>query len=150
MRSYCLKPLQEVFPLWEELKARPPHFMEKYIEQYRQWKATMNTDLEHKFDTMGRSLADIQRERQKQIDLFNNMNRWASLNCWSVNRSCSCVLVTVISVVREIEETVAVLGHPGVAGASFFVAHFNYLCKYVLYCIAAEDYFSTGTLSRLF
>ena len=32
---------------------------------------------------------------------------------------------------REIEETVAVLGHPKVAEASFFVAHFNFLCKYI-------------------
>ena len=27
------------------------------------------------YDTMGRSLADIQRERQMQVDLFNRMHR---------------------------------------------------------------------------
>ena len=30
---------------------------------------------------------------------------------------------------REIEDTVASLGDPSVAEASFFVAHFNYLCR---------------------
>ena len=142
----CDHPPQAVLPLWEELKQKPPHHMEKYIVLHRQWKADRGNDLEHKYDTMGRSLADIQREGQRQVDLFNNMNRWAVFvrigilvvfmilfKCKTA-RSSSRVLLTVTSACREIEETVAVLGHPGVTGASFFVAHFNYLCKYVPTC----------------
>ena len=53
-------------------------------------------------------------------------------------------------VCREIEETVAVLGHPGVTGASFFVAHFNYLCKLVPSCSRTdEDNYSTASFSSL-
>ena len=56
-----------------------PRNKEKYIVLHQQWKADRGSDLEHKYDTMGRSLADIQREGQRQVDLFNSMNRWTKV-----------------------------------------------------------------------
>ena len=96
--------VKAALPHWTELKAGPPHLMEKYIELHREWKAERRSDLENVYDTMGRSLADIHREGVRQNRMVANME-------------------------REIEDTVASLGDPSVAEASFFVAHFNYLCR---------------------
>ena len=82
------------------------------------------TDLENVYDTMGRCLADIHREGVRQSRLLAAMER-SPLSCCSQDlvRSVTCLLF------REIEGTVASLGDPAVAEASFFVAHFNYLCR---------------------
>ena len=71
--------VEAVLPLWVELKSKPPHNREKHIVLHQQWKADRGSDLEHKYGTMGRSLADIQREGQRQVDLFNSMNRWTKV-----------------------------------------------------------------------
>ena len=90
-------------PLWQELRDGPPHLMEPYIQQHKDWKNHKKTDLEKVYDTMGRSLADIQREAVRQRKIITDME-------------------------REVERTVKELGET-VTQASFFVAHFNYLCR---------------------
>ena len=62
-----------------EQKGRAPHNREKYIVLHQQWKADRGSDLKHNYDTMGRNLADIQREGQRQVVLFNSRNRWAKV-----------------------------------------------------------------------
>ena len=89
-------------PLWQELRNGPPHLMEPYIRKHREWK-NQEKDLERKYDTMGRPLADIQREAAKQRKIVADME-------------------------RDVENTVSGLGNT-VTRASFFVAHFNYLCR---------------------
>ena len=88
-------------PLWSDIKEEPSK-MAVYIEQHRQWKLEARSDLDNVFDTMG--LGDINRAAVKQRKELADME-------------------------KEIEDTVAGLGQVGVTGASFFVGHFNYLCK---------------------
>ena len=95
-------------PLWQELRNGPPHLMEPYIRKHREWK-NQEKDLERKYDTMGRPLADIQREAAKQRKIVADME-------------------------RDVENTVSGLGNT-VTRASFFVAHFNYLCR------TSDDFF---------
>eukprot|EP00092_Neocalanus_flemingeri_P016616 GFUD01017977.1.p1 GENE.GFUD01017977.1~~GFUD01017977.1.p1 ORF type:complete len:495 (-),score=145.53 GFUD01017977.1:1213-2598(-) len=94
--------VQATIPIWKENKADPV-FLAPYIEQHREWKMNRMGDLENKYDSLGRSLADIQREAQRVRKKEEDMN-------------------------KEIEETVIRAGNT-VARTSFFVAHFNFLCR---------------------
>ena len=43
----------------------------------QRWKADRSSDLKHKYDTTGMSLADMQRKGQRQAVFCNSRNRWA-------------------------------------------------------------------------
>jgi hypothetical protein len=77
-----------------EPKSKAPHNREKYIVLHQQWKADRGSDLEHNYDTMGRNLADIQREGQRQVVLFNSRNRWKNLERMLQNMTKSRYLET--------------------------------------------------------
>ena len=94
--------VQAALPLWAEVK-KSPRLMEPYIEQHRQWRGR-NGELENRYDTMGRSLGDINREAARQRSLATAME-------------------------VEVEETVKGLGVGGVPTATFYVLHCNYLVK---------------------
>ena len=95
-------------PLWQELRNGPPHLMEPYIQKHREWK-NQEKDSGRKYDAIGRPLADIEREAARQRKMVADME-------------------------RDVENTVSGLGDT-VTRASFFVAHFNYLCK------TSDDFF---------
>lgn len=95
--------LEATLPLWQELRKGPPHLIEPYKQQHRDWKDQQRKDLEEVYDTMGRSLADVQREAVRQRKIILDME-------------------------MEIERTVRGMGE-NVTRSSFFVAQFNYLCR---------------------
>jgi len=95
--------VRSCLPLWKERK-EDPQFMEPYIEQHRQWKEAQKGDLENKYDAMGRCLADLAREAERQ-------------------RKQEAVMR------EEVREAV---GQPGEAqgiNTQWHVAHFNYLAR---------------------
>ena len=94
--------VQATISTWTERKADPV-FMAPYIEQHRTWKLNRSRNLENVYDSLGRPLADIQREAQRVRKREEDMN-------------------------REVEESVKKAGN-SVTKTSFFVAHFNYLCR---------------------
>ena len=73
------------------------------IIKARDWKESQRQGLEDIYDTHGRSLANIRREARRVKERMDKM-------------------------MEEIEMTVASAGR-NIVGKSFFVAHFNYLCK---------------------
>jgi len=89
-------------PIWKARKSDPV-FMAPYVEQHRLWKMNRTRDLENVFDSLGRPLADIQREAQRVRKREVDMN-------------------------IEVQETVKKSANY-VTRTSFFVAHFNYLCR---------------------
>jgi len=92
--------VQNTLPLWHQNKENPG-FMEPYIEMHRQWKLKEQNDLENKYDSHGRSLADIAREAERQRKMRRDME-------------------------EDIRLTVS---SPGVETKKFYFAHFNYLCR---------------------
>ena len=94
--------VQATISTWKERKTDPV-FMAPYIEQHRIWKLNRSKNLENVYDSLGRPLADIQREPQRVRKREEDMN-------------------------REVEETVKRASN-NVTKTSFFVAHFNYLCR---------------------
>jgi hypothetical protein len=69
------------------------------------WKMNRSKNLENVFDSLGRPLADIEREAQRVRKREDDMN-------------------------TEVEQTVKKASNlVAVARTNFFVAHFNFLCK---------------------
>jgi len=93
--------VQANLPMWKE-KKDDPVFLAPYIQQTREWKLNRRNNLENVYDSLGRPLAEIQREAQRVRKREEDMN-------------------------REVEETVK--SAHSVVRTSFFVAHFNSLCK---------------------
>ena len=75
------------------------------IIKARDWKESQRQGLEDIYDTHGRSLASIRREARRVKERMDKM-------------------------MEEIEMTVASAGR-NIVSKSFFVAHFNYLCKQI-------------------
>jgi len=94
--------VQVTIPIWKERKS-DPIFMAPYIEQHRIWKTSRSRDLENVFDSLGRPLADIQREALRVRKREEDMN-------------------------KEVEDTVKKAATK-VTKTSFFIAHFNFLCR---------------------
>ena len=94
--------VEATIPIWKQNKSDPV-FLAPFIEQHRLWKMNRSKNLENVFDSLGRPLADIQREAQRVRKKENDMN-------------------------REVEETVKKAANQ-VTRSSFFVAHFNFLCR---------------------
>jgi len=94
--------VDQCMPLWKILKTNP-NLLEPYILKARDWKESQRQGLEDIYDTHGRSLADIRREARKVKERMDKM-------------------------MEDIEMTVASAGR-NVVRKSFFIAHFNYLCK---------------------
>ena len=94
--------VQATIPTWKQCKSDPV-FIAPYIEHHRRWKMDRINNLENKYDSLGRPLAEIQREalrvRKREEDMIS-----------------------------EVEETVRRAGN-SVVRTSFFVAHFNFLCR---------------------
>jgi len=93
------------FPVWKAEQEKNPEFMAPYVEMHRAWKKEQLGDLENKYDTLGRPLADIEREvarhRKKIVDME-----------------------------REVEETVVkAVEENTVKKTLFYVGYFNFLCK---------------------
>jgi len=94
---------KEVFPIWKENKGNQT-WMKPYIEQYQEWRKQRNGGDGFKFDTMGRSLADLEMQSKKQRMRKDQME-------------------------AIIESQISSLGVTGVLKAPFFIVHCNYLCK---------------------
>jgi len=93
------------FPVWKAEQENNPEFMAPYVEMHRVWKKEQLGDLEHKYDSLGRPLADIEREiarhRMKRIDME-----------------------------KEVEDTVLKANEGKTLKKTlFYVGYFNYLCK---------------------
>eukprot|EP00092_Neocalanus_flemingeri_P005857 GFUD01006304.1.p1 GENE.GFUD01006304.1~~GFUD01006304.1.p1 ORF type:complete len:481 (-),score=167.66 GFUD01006304.1:83-1525(-) len=97
--------VHEAFPIWKSQQAENPEFMAPFIDMHRKWKMEKLGDLENKYDTLGRPLADIEREMARQRKKVADME-------------------------REVEETV-MKGKQGrsLSKTLFYVGYFNYLCK---------------------
>jgi len=94
-----------VFPLWKSMKEIDPKFMEPYVELHRVWKREKVRDLKHKYDSLGRSLADVEKEIARHRKKIYDME-------------------------LEVEETVLQSRESSCVGSSlYYVASFNYLCK---------------------
>jgi len=95
--------VQATIPIWKQNKT-DPGFLAPYIEQHRLWKMNRNRNLENVFDSLGRPLADIEREAQRVRKREDDMN-------------------------TEVEQTVKKGNLVTAAKTNFFVAHFNFLCR---------------------
>merc|ERR1719481_1800124 len=108
---------RETRPLWNVIKD-DQDFLEPYIEMTRRWKEEQKGDLEHKYDAMGRCLADIAREAERRRKIVRIMEED----------------------IKEIVEGV------GVEQRKFYYVHFNYLARtdddFFIPCEAAVVEFS--------
>ena len=94
-----------VFPIWKAEQEKNPEFMAPYVELHRAWKKEQLGDLENKYDSLGRPLADIEREIRRHRMKMANME-------------------------KEVEETVYKAKEKKVLKKTlFYVGYFNYLCK---------------------
>jgi len=101
------RPLQElidaIYPTWKEKSKSNPEFLAPYIELHRGWKDSRERNLDNKYDSLGRPLADIRREALRVRRKEEEMN-------------------------RDIENVVKHASSK-VIHTNFYVAHFNYLCR---------------------
>jgi len=97
--------VHKAFPIWKAQQEENPEFMAPFIEMHRTWKKEQLGDLEHKYDSLGRPLADIERELARhRMKLFN--------------------------MEKEVEETVLKAKAGRCLNKTlFYVGYFNYLCK---------------------
>jgi len=97
--------MHAVFPIWKAEQEKNPEFMAPYVELHRAWKKEQLGDLENKYDSLGRPLADIEREIRRHRMKMANME-------------------------KEVEETVYKAKEKKVLKKTlFYVGYFNYLCK---------------------
>jgi len=93
------------FPAWKQLKEEDMEFMAPFIEMHRKWKQEQLGDLEHKYDSLGRPLADIEREtarqRKKVVDMEEEVDNF---------------------IIKRKEDQ-------SLSKTLFYVGFFNYLCK---------------------